>query len=122
MAESGRDYLLQTYLDQLSDKVTYRQTDRPRLLARLQTADWVILSSLQNQSKDSLLDVFPQTSPTLNPCGVPPQEISHWTETLSKINKINTDLTLKVSVLSLLTLSLNTTKLYDLILLRRRKC
>ena len=100
MAESGRDYLLQTYLDQLSDKVTYRQTDRPRLLARLQTADWVILSSLQNQSKDSLLDVFPQTSPTLNPCGVPPQEISHWTETLSKINKINTDLTLKVSLQS----------------------
>lgn len=70
MAESGRDYLLQTYLDQLSDK---------------------------NQSKDtsSLLDVFPQTSHTLSPCGVPPQEISHWTETLGKINKINTDLTVK---------------------------
>merc|ERR1719507_598488 len=68
MAESGRDYLLQTYLDQLSDK---------------------------NECKDSLLDVFPQTSHTLNPCGVPPQDISHWTETLTKINKINTDLTLK---------------------------
>ena len=100
MAESGRDYLLQTYLDQLSDKVTYRQTDRPRLLARLQTEDWLILSSLQNECKDSLLDVFPQTSHTLNPCGVPPQDITHWTETLTKINKINTDLTLKVSVLS----------------------
>ena len=95
MAESGRDYLLQTYLDQLSDKVTYRQTGQ----TTGQTAHSVILSSLQNQSKDTagLLDVFPQTSPTLNPCGVPPQQISHWTETLSKINKINTDLTLKVS-------------------------
>ena len=68
MAESGRDYLLQTYLDQISDKVP----NSPLTPA----------SSLPLEAG-------------LYPCGVPPQQLDSWTESLAKINQVNTDLTAK---------------------------
>ena len=86
MAESGRDYLLQTYLDQISDNV--------------QTSPHILPSSLEG----------------VYPCGVPPQHLHTWTESLTKINQVNTDLTTKVGLISIL----NTHQTCPV--LRRRKC
>ena len=94
MAESGRDYLLHTYLDQLSDKVQPGHT----VLSLLTSL------SLQNQSKECLREEEGRRSPGLYPGGVPPQHLNTWTESLAKLNKINSELTCKVAATSLLNL------------------
>ena len=78
MKESGRDYLLQTYLDQLPGSSDQK----------------LEITSRQRASKESH-----RGSPTQHPGGVRPQEVKHWTEALDKLNRLNGDLTQKVSKL-----------------------
>ena len=98
MRESGRDYLLHTYLDQLPE-VSVTST------RRLPT-DPV---HYQAQSKDPLC-VTPRTSrrgvtrdsrargsPSSHPGGVKPGELGQWTEALDRLARINGDLTSQVS-------------------------
>lgn len=99
MRESGRDYLLHTYLDQLPE-------------VRLSQPDIVLIHShYQAQSKDAALCVTPRTSrrggavtrerargSPSHPCGgVKPGELKQWTEALDRITRINGDLTTQVS-------------------------
>ena len=100
MRESGRDYLLHTYLDQLPEVSVYTRGLR---------TDHV---HYQAQSKDPLC-VTPRTSrrgsgvtrearargsPSSHPCGgVKPGELGQWTEALDRLARINGDLTTQVS-------------------------
>ena len=99
MRESGRDYLLHTYLDQLPEV-------RPIQIGPLQTDH--VSPIIQAQSKDAALEVTPRTSrrreakargsPASHPCGgVKPGEVKQWTEALDRLTKINGDLTTQVS-------------------------
>ena len=104
MRESGRDYLLHTYLDQLPEvRLTH--------IGPLDTNK--VYHNIQAQSKDANLEVTPRTSrrssamtreakargsPASHPCGgVKPGEVKQWTEALDRLTKINGDLTLQVS-------------------------
>jgi len=78
MKESGRDYLLHTYLDQLPDSNDYR-----------------------SQSKDNPLEVTSRTrvktrdSACQPVAGVQPSDLESWNEALDKLNRLNADLTSK---------------------------
>ena len=101
MRESGRDYLLHTYLDQL-----------PEVRLTLAANRHDVTHDIQAQSKDANLEVTPRTSrrssvltreskargsPSLHPCGgVKPGEVKQWTEALDRLTRINGDLTTQV--------------------------
>jgi len=87
MKESGRDYLLHTYLDQLPDTTESKDTRNLEVTPRTSRK-----SSLRD-SKDSKQS---RGSPTVHPCGgVQPKEVKQWTEALDRLNKLNSDLTSK---------------------------
>ena len=89
MKESGRDYLLHTYLDQLPDTTESKDTRNLEVTPRTSRK-----SSLRD-SKDSKQS---RGSPTVHPCGgVQPKEVKQWTEALDRLNKLNSDLTSKVN-------------------------
>lgn len=88
MKESGRDYLLSTYLDQLQD--SDRGKDALQVSPR---------TSRRGGTKSRTKAHGSQGPVASGPGGVQPQEVKLWTEALDKLTRVNSDLTSKVTII-----------------------
>ena len=84
MKESGRDYLLSTYLDQLQD------SDKAR--------DSLQVSPRTSRRGGTRSRTKAQGPVAPGPGDVQPQEVKLWTEALDKLTRVNGDLTSKVTL------------------------
>jgi len=92
MKESGRDYLLHTYLDQLPDNPEdYKSQTKA---GGLTVSPKSTRSSKIIESNHSAKSVKPP-SPPLYPCGIPPEDVKVWNDCLEKLHSVNLEITNK---------------------------
>lgn len=90
MKESGRDYLLHTYLDQLPVEGPHHYNNTKGENATL------ALSSKSDRKRiidGGQIQNGLSSSPPIYPCGIPPEDVAIWADCLDKLNHLNIQLT-----------------------------